>query len=101
VVSSNARTNTATITHSDQLDPSSANNSASATVTPQQADLALLQATSDPTPDMGEQVIFSLILFDSGPDAATNVTVTDPLPAGLTFVSANPSQGTYDATTGL
>ena len=27
--------------------------------------------------------------------------VTDLLPAGLTFVSANPSQGTYDSVTGV
>ena len=29
------------------------------------------------------------------------MTVSDPLPAGLQFVSATPSQGTYDPATGL
>ncbi|PHP64624.1 hypothetical protein CSC94_23365 [Zhengella mangrovi] len=32
---------------------------------------------------------------------ATGVSLTDPLPAGLTFVSATPSAGTYDSATGV
>ena len=70
-------------------------------MTPQQADLALAQAVSNPTPNVGDTIAFTVRLRNSGPDAATNVAVTDLLPAGLTFVSATPSQGTYDATTGL
>src|SRR5207253_2219620 len=41
VASAGVKTNTATITAVDQFDPASGNNSASATVTPQQADLSL------------------------------------------------------------
>jgi Domain of unknown function DUF11 len=37
---------------------------------------------------------------NNGPATATGVTGTDLLPAGLTFVSATPSQGTYSAATG-
>src|SRR5262245_18391011 len=44
---------------------------------------------------------YTIKLTDSGPDAATNVKVTDLLPAGLTFVGATPSQGSYDPSTGL
>src|SRR5262249_49638044 len=36
-----------------------------------------------------------------GPNTATDVIVSDPLPAGLTFVSATASQGSFDHTTGL
>jgi uncharacterized repeat protein (TIGR01451 family) len=46
-------------------------------------------------------VTFTITLTNNGPDPATGVTVQDTLPAGLTFVSAAPSQGTYDNTTGL
>ena len=42
-----------------------------------------------------------MTLSNSGPNTATNVVVTDLLPEGLGFVSAAPSQGTYDPTTGL
>src|SRR5262249_21469874 len=44
VVSATAQTNTARISHSDQFDPVPGNNSASATETPQQADLQLAKA---------------------------------------------------------
>jgi uncharacterized repeat protein (TIGR01451 family) len=101
VVSPAAQTNTATISHSDQFDPDAGNNQASATVTPQQADLAVTKTVSDPTPNVGDTITFTVTLTNNGPDAATNVQVSDLLPAGLTFVSATPSQGTYSSTTGL
>jgi uncharacterized repeat protein (TIGR01451 family) len=100
VLSPNRQTNTATITHSDQFDPNTANNTASATVNPQ-ADLALTKTVSNATPNVGDTVTFTVTLTNNGPDPATNVTVEDVLPAGLTFVSATPSQGTYDHATGL
>ena len=101
VVSPSAQTNTATITASDQADPTPDNNTASATETPQLADLALTKTVSDATPNVGDQVTFTVTLTNGGPDAATGVAVTDLLPAGLTFASATPSQGTYDAASGL
>ena len=93
MVSPAAATNTATITDADQFDPNTANNTASATETPQQADLALTKTVSDPTPNVGDTITFTVTLTNTGPDAATGVQVTDLLPAGLTFVSATPSQG--------
>ena len=91
-----AQTNTATVTAADQFDPNTANDSASATETPQQSDLALTKSVSDATPNVNDQITFTVTLSNSGPDAATGVTVDDLLPAGLSFVSANPGQGTYD-----
>ena len=41
---------------------------------------------------------FTVTLTNNGPDTATGVQVTDLLPAGLSFVSATPSQGSYDST---
>src|SRR5262249_24361179 len=38
---------------------------------------------------------------DHGPNDATNISLQDLLPAGMSFVSAAPSQGTYDPATGL
>src|SRR5262249_40837594 len=76
-------------------------NSASATETPQHADLQVSKTVSNPTPNVGDTVTFTVTLADLGPDAATNVTVQDLLPAGLTFVSATPSQGGYSSATGV
>jgi uncharacterized repeat protein (TIGR01451 family) len=46
-------------------------------------------------------VTFTVTLVDNGPAAATNVAVTDMLPAGFTFVSATLSQGAYVTNTGV
>ena len=101
VTSPGQSTNTATITHSDQFDPDTANNTATATTTPQQADLVLSKTVSNPTPNVNDTISFTVGLRDSGPSTATNVQVTDLLPAGLSFVSATPSQGTYNSATGV
>src|SRR5205807_2563309 len=101
VVSANAQTNTASVSLADQYDPNTANNSASATETPQQADLVLTKTVNNPTPNVGDTITFTITLSDAGPNSATSVTVQDALPAGLTFVSATPSQGAYNSGTGL
>ena len=48
---------------------------------------------------MGSTVTFIVTATNRGPTGATGVVVTDALPAGLTLVSATPSQGTYTAPT--
>ena len=101
VVSPNPQTNTAAITNSDQFDPNTANNTASVLETPQLADLAVAKTVSNPTPNVGDTITYTVTLTDNGPDVAANAQVTDLLPLGLSFVSAAPSQGTYDPTTGL
>jgi uncharacterized repeat protein (TIGR01451 family) len=40
---------------------------------------------------VGQDVTFTLTIANHGPDVATGVTVTDTLPAGVTFVSADPA----------
>jgi uncharacterized repeat protein (TIGR01451 family) len=94
-------TNTAAISHADQFDPNTGNNTGTTTQTPQQADLGLTKTVSNATPNIGDTVTFTVTLTNLGPDAATNVSVSEPLPAGLSLVSATTSQGTYDGATGL
>src|SRR5262249_48031392 len=72
VVSPSTQTNTASISHSDQFDSNAGNNTASATETPQQADLALSKSVSDATPNVGDTITFTITLSDKGPDPATN-----------------------------
>ena len=96
-------TNTATVSPpAGVTDSNPANNSATDTdsLTPQ-ADLAIAKIVSNSTPNVGDQITFTVTVSNTGPDAATAVQVTDLLPAGLTFVSANPSQGSYDNATGV
>ncbi|HEV2028613.1 MAG TPA: sortase [Candidatus Dormibacteraeota bacterium] len=101
VNSTNAIINTATKTAENQTDPVSGNNAASATVTGQAADIAVTKAVSNTTPNLNTNVTFTVTVTNNGPSNATGVQVTDLLPAGLTFVSAAPSAGTYNAGTGL
>src|SRR5262249_48610814 len=83
------------------FDPNLANNSGSASETPQQADLALTKSVSGATPDRKSVVKVNVTLTNNGPDPATGVTVTDPLPAGLDLLAATPSRGSYDPITGV
>lgn len=49
----------------------------------------------------GDTLIYVLTVVNNGPDNATNVTVTDQLPAGLTYVSDDTAGAAYDETNGL
>ena len=46
------------------------------------------------------QVEFTITATNAGPNDDKNVVVTDVLPVGYTYVSSNPSTGTYSNTTG-
>ncbi|MCP3962133.1 MAG: DUF11 domain-containing protein [bacterium] len=69
-------------------------------VTSQLADLQITKTVDDGDVDIGDQVTFTVTVTNNGPLTATGVTVDDLLPASFTFVSKNPSQGTYDELTG-
>jgi len=94
VATASPKTNTATVTAADPPTPTGA--SANVTVTPQVADLSIAKTVSNSTPNVGDTIVFTVSLSNSGPNAATNVTAQDQLPAGLTLVSSSPSQGTYN-----
>ncbi|HLX64913.1 MAG TPA: PKD domain-containing protein [Planctomycetota bacterium] len=88
--------NTATVTPpAGVTDPTPGNNSATDTdsLLPQ-TDLALAKSASTLTPILGQTITYTITLTNNGPANATNAVVSDPLPAGLTFVSATPSIGT-------
>ena len=92
--------NTATIVQTGQSD------SASVSVTcvpppPQPAiDLVIVKTATSPTPLNGT-VNYSLSVSNKGPSTATNVRVADPAPAGISYQTAAPSQGTCVVTAAL
>ncbi len=94
--------NTARKTAQDQTDPNPANDQSSVSLNATTlADIQVTKAISNPAPAVGEQVTFTVTATNLGPSPATGVVLTDQLPAGLAFVSATPSQGTYVSATGV
>lgn len=72
--------------------------SATVTVASLVADLSLtLYATPEPVP-VGGRLTYTLTARNNGPTAATNVVVTDTLPAGVTPISSTASQGSCTGT---
>src|SRR5262249_62041265 len=60
VESPSALTNTASISHSDQFDANTGNNSASATETPHLSTPAPTKSRSTPSPSVGDTITFTL-----------------------------------------
>ena len=71
--------------------------------TPPNADLSLSKSVSNTTPASGSNVDYTLTVTNSGSStvAATGVTVTDILPAGVTYVSTVSGTGTYSSGTSI
>ena len=66
---------------------------------PSSADLSLTKTVDVPTPDVGNDVVFTITVSNAGPSTATGVVVTDQLPSGFTYVADN-SGGSYNPATG-
>ena len=95
--------NTATVTSSTP-DPDLSNNEDTVTVPlaeKEDADLAIEKVASLKEVTAGGQVSYTLTVTNNGPGAGTGVTVTDPVPPALSVISAQPSQGSCDTTTGV
>lgn len=69
-----------------------------------QADLAVAMAQDPASPTAGGNLTWSVTVTNNGPSAATGVTLSDPLPDGVDFVSASAgcslSAGTVTCTLG-
>lgn len=67
------------------------------------ADVSLTKAVNVTSPVPGATVTFTLTATNSGPNAASDVSVTDLLPSGLTYISddATTTGSTYATSTGV
>ncbi len=64
------------------------------------ADIVVTKTGDESAPPNG-QITYQVVVTNAGPDDATNVVVTDPIPAHTSFVNASVSQGSvmFDGTT--
>lgn len=65
------------------------------------ANLTINKVADRSSANVGDAVTYTINLSNGGPDNATGVQVTEQLHAGLTFVSATSTLGTYSTSTGL
>jgi uncharacterized repeat protein (TIGR01451 family) len=65
------------------------------------ADLTLSKFVNPIEAKAGDTVTYTVTITNHGASNATNVSVNDVLPAGLTFVSASTTVGSYVASTGI
>ena len=62
--------------------------------------LSITKGVDNATPNVGEDVVFTLTVSNAGPSDATGVVVTDQLPSGYSYVSDDGS-GAYVSGTGV
>jgi uncharacterized repeat protein (TIGR01451 family) len=72
-----------------------------AKISPPEADISVAKSVDNISPVLNDTINFTVTAENLGPDNATGVRVEDRLPAGLGYVSASASQGSYVVTTGL
>lgn len=77
----------------DQHDPNLDNNSDTESTLVDPADLALTKSVNKTSATVGETVTYSLDIVNNGPDVATNVQLSDMMPAGLQTIAMRSSQG--------
>lgn len=89
----------------NEADPNSANNTAQQGTTvvppagPAMADLSITKlGAPDPVFSGGPDLTYTITVENAGPDPATGVTLSDTLPAGVTFQSASSTIGQCDTT---
>lgn len=66
-----------------------------------EADLSIIKTVSNPAPQNGEQIQYTIVLNNAGPGAAENIRISDVLPAGVVYVSSAPTVGSFDTDTDL
>jgi uncharacterized repeat protein (TIGR01451 family) len=88
--------NEAEITAVDQPDSNLGNEYATASVHVAGTDLEISKTVDNLTPAEGDVVTWTITVINNGPNPATGAEITDILPAGVSYSSNNPSQGSFD-----
>jgi uncharacterized repeat protein (TIGR01451 family) len=94
-------TNVVTASGQDENgNPVSDSDDAQVEFTPRLIDLEIVK-TANPQTELDGIVNYLLTVTNNGPDAASNVQVADPAPAGIRYLTVNTSKGTCSLTPAL
>lgn len=96
----NVLTNTVSNTQ-DQFDTNRTLDDPTETITVTNLDLAVVKTVNNATPNEGEIVRYTIRVTNNGASNATNVSLVDKLPVGVTYVSDVVSAGNYNNGSGL
>jgi uncharacterized repeat protein (TIGR01451 family) len=95
-------TNTVTVVSLDQTDTNVTADDLSEDITVgNSTDLAVTKTVDNSSPDEGGTITYTITFTNNGPAQATTVSLTDLLPAGVTYSSDTPSQGSYVSGSGV
>jgi uncharacterized repeat protein (TIGR01451 family) len=61
------------------------------------ADLEIDKIVDNPTPNEGEQIVYTIFVMNFGPEDASWIRISDVLPAGVTYSGSDSSDGNYDS----
>jgi uncharacterized repeat protein (TIGR01451 family)/LPXTG-motif cell wall-anchored protein len=64
------------------------------------ADVSITKVVSSATANVGDTILYTITVANAGPDEASDVLVTDVLPAGVEYAGSTSIVGSYDASTG-
>ena len=84
----------------DQTDNEMAKQIANASFKINSADLTITNTVDNAAPNLQGKINYTINLTNNGPADATGVVVYDALPQGVTYVSSNTNQGSYDPKSG-
>lgn len=82
---------------SNNIDPNTNNNTATASTTPvKNADLSIVKSVSNSTPNVGSNVIFTVVVTNNGPSTANNIVIAEAFPTGYTVNNVTVTSGQYN-----
>ena len=64
-------------------------------------DLEIIKIVDNLTPNYGDEITYTIIVRNNGPDNSTNIKVSEILADNFKFISANASKGYYNLTNGI
>ncbi|RMG57565.1 MAG: DUF11 domain-containing protein, partial [Gammaproteobacteria bacterium] len=86
-IASGSIVNTASVSAVNEPDSDNTNDSDDATITIGGLDLTVSKIVNNSFPQTGDTIVYTIVATNNGPNNATNVVVTDILPAGVSYIS--------------